>query len=84
MAKRRFRMTDDEHTAWQRDGFFMREDGFSGEENGLLNRVAEEVVAGEHKSADMHSARFRRSYVAHYLSAQRSGRAARVSAPGPP
>ena len=38
-----------------------------------------------HKSTDNHSGRFRRSYVAHYLSAQgRVGRPGRASRPAPP
>ena len=33
MAERRFRLTDDERAAWQRDGYIVREDVFTGEEN---------------------------------------------------
>ena len=47
MVERRFRITDGERAAWQRDGYFMRENVFSGAENEHLDRVAEEVVAGE-------------------------------------
>ena len=47
MAERQFRLTDEERAAWRRDGYVVREDVFSGEENAVLNRVAEQVVAGE-------------------------------------
>ena len=54
MAERRFRLTDDERAAWQRDGYIVREDVFTGEENELLNRVAEQVVAGERAFPEAH------------------------------
>ena len=46
MAQRPFQLTGDEQEAWQRDGFLMRENVFTGAENDLLNTVAEEIVAG--------------------------------------
>ena len=42
-----FRLTDAERERWQRDGFFIRENVFSRAENEVLNKAAEEVVAGE-------------------------------------
>ena len=41
-----FRLTDAERERWQRDGFFIRENVFSRAENKVLNKAAEEVVAG--------------------------------------
>ncbi|MCY4483581.1 MAG: phytanoyl-CoA dioxygenase family protein [Spirochaetaceae bacterium] len=41
-----FRLTDAERERWQRDGFFIRENVFSRAENEVLNKAAEEVVAG--------------------------------------
>ena len=43
---RSYRLTGPEFERWQRDGFIVRENVFTGEENELLNRAAEEVVAG--------------------------------------
>ena len=54
MAERRFRLSEDERQAWQRDGFFLRENVFSGEENDLLNTVAEEIVAGARAFPEAH------------------------------
>ena len=54
MAERRFRLTEDERQAWQRDGFFLRENVFSGDENDLLNTVAEEIVAGTRAFPEAH------------------------------
>ena len=47
MGHGQFRLTADEKGAWERDGFFVRENVFSGVENERLNTVAEEVVAGK-------------------------------------
>ena len=46
MAERRNRLTDDERAAWERDGFLIRQNVFTAEENTVLNAVAEEIVAG--------------------------------------
>ena len=53
-AERRFRLTDDERAAWQRDGYVVRENVFGGEENEVLNQVAEAVVAGERAFPQAH------------------------------
>ena len=41
-----WRLTGAERERWQRDGFIVRENVFTREENEALNRAAEEVVAG--------------------------------------
>ena len=45
-TERSHRLTGAERERWQRDGFFIRENVFTRDENEVLNRVAEEVVAG--------------------------------------
>ena len=42
-----FRMTSDEIQRWERDGYFVRENVFSYEENDHLRQVAEDIVAGK-------------------------------------
>ena len=54
MTEREYRMSDEELAAWQRDGFFMRENVFSVEENDLLTGVAEEIVAGARPFPTVH------------------------------
>ena len=54
MAERQFRLTEEERQAWQRDGFFLRENVFSREENDRLNTVAEEIVAGARAFPEAH------------------------------
>lgn len=43
---RSFRLTGAERECWQRDGYFIRDNVFTRAENEVLNRAAEEVVAG--------------------------------------
>lgn len=47
-------MTAEEQQHWQRDGYFVRENVFSHEENDQLRAVAEDVVAGKRKMPLMH------------------------------
>jgi hypothetical protein len=53
-AHGQFQLTDGEKGAWERDGFFVRENVFSSVENERLNTVAEEVVAGERAFPALH------------------------------
>jgi phytanoyl-CoA hydroxylase len=49
-----FHMTAEEEQRWQRDGYFVRENVFSHEENDQLRAVAEDVVAGKRKMHMVH------------------------------
>ena len=49
-----FHMTAEEEQRWQRDGYFVRENVFSHEENDQLRAVAEDVVAGKRKMPMVH------------------------------
>ncbi len=40
------RMTSDEIQRWEQDGYFLREDVFSPEENDDLRQVAEDIAGG--------------------------------------
>ena len=48
------RMTPDEIQRWERDGYFVRENVFSYEENDHLRQVAEDIVAGNRKMPMTH------------------------------
>ena len=49
-----FSLTPDELTQWKRDGFVVRENVFSPEENDALRQVAEDVVAGRRQMPTPH------------------------------
>ena len=48
------RMTPDEIQHWERNGYFVRENVFSHEENDHLRQVAEDIVAGKRKMPMAH------------------------------
>ena len=48
------RMTPDEIQHWERNGYFVRENVFSHEENDDLRQVAEDIVAGKRKMPMAH------------------------------
>ena len=54
MADRQYQLTSDDKAAWERDGFFVRENVFTAAENDLLSTVAEEIVAGERAFPTVH------------------------------
>ena len=49
-----FRMTFDETQRWERDGYFVRENVFSYEENDHLRQVAEDIVTGKRRMPMAH------------------------------
>ena len=49
-----FRMIPDEIQRWERDGYFVRENVFSYEENDHLRQVAEDIVAGKRRMPMAH------------------------------
>ena len=49
-----FRMTSDEIQRWERNGYFVRENVFSYEENDHLRQVAEDIVAGKRRMPMAH------------------------------
>ncbi len=49
-----FALSPDELTQWQRDGFIVRENVFTPEENDALRQVAEDVVAGRRQMPTPH------------------------------
>jgi phytanoyl-CoA hydroxylase len=51
---RAFALTPEERTAWDRDGFIVREGVFTIEENDALRQVAEEIVDGARPFPDAH------------------------------
>ena len=48
------RMTSDEIQRWEQDGYFLREDVFSPEENDDLRQVAEDIAVGKRKMPMAH------------------------------
>ena len=52
-----FALSSDELTQWQRDGFVVRENVFSPEENDALRQVAEDVVGGRRQMPTPHNDR---------------------------
>ena len=52
-----FAISSDELTQWQRDGFVVRENVFSPEENDALRQVSEDVVAGRRQMPTPHNDR---------------------------
>lgn len=48
------RMTPDEIDHWETNGYFMRENVFSHEENDQLRQVAEEIAVGKRKMPTAH------------------------------
>ena len=42
--ERRFRLTPEERTAWEENGYFVRYDVFTKEENDVIRQIADDIV----------------------------------------
>ena len=47
LEKRKFRLTPEERTAWEENGYFIRYDVFTKEENDSLRHIADDIVVGK-------------------------------------
>ena len=45
--ERKFRLTSEERTSWEENGYFIRYDVFTEKENGILRRIADDIVDGK-------------------------------------
>ena len=69
--ERKFKLNADELSHWNENGYFVRFDVFTKEENDILRQIADDIVDGKQPFPDYHIfLRFRRANIAHYVSAK--------------
>ena len=52
--ERRFRLTSEEQTAWEENGYFVRYDVFTKEENDVIRQIADDIALGKQTFPDYH------------------------------
>ena len=52
--KRKFRLTPEERSSWDENGYFVRYDVFTEEENNILAQIADDIVDGKRSFPDYH------------------------------
>ncbi len=52
--ERKYKLTEDELAQWNENGYFVRLDVFSNEENGILAQIADDIVDGKRPFPDYH------------------------------
>ena len=45
--ERKFRLTSKERTSWDKNGYFIRDDVFTKEENDMLRQIADDIAIGK-------------------------------------
>ena len=53
-AERKFRLTPEERSAWEENGYFVRYDVFTKEENDILAQIADDIALGKRSFPDYH------------------------------
>ena len=54
LEERKFRLTPEERTSWDINGYFVRYDVFTKEENDFLAQIADDIAVGKRPFPDYH------------------------------